>query len=134
MWCCSSLLMTFWSVFLGRKVSGKMLLPRHADESKLRTKQLRFNIKNILILTFLVFTRILFFFFLLGIGNCIFWWSAGGRNEIILFFPPAMGHSEYSVSSSSFLNVPQSNACCKSFKICRYFSFKLNSDRNQFFY
>ena len=34
-------------------MSGKMLLPRHADKSKLRTKQLRFNIKYILILKFI---------------------------------------------------------------------------------
>ena len=34
-------------------MSGKMLLPRHADESKLRKRQLRFNTKYILILKFL---------------------------------------------------------------------------------
>ena len=39
--------------------------------------------------------------------------------------PTVMGPAGYSVSSSSFLNVPQS---------CRYFSFKLISIRNQYFF
>ena len=34
-------------------MSGKILLPRHADESKLRTKHLSYNVKYILILPFL---------------------------------------------------------------------------------
>ena len=44
-----------------------------------------------------------------------------------------IGLAGYSVSSSSFLNVPHTHACCKSSKICCYFSFELNSEGNQYF-
>ena len=70
-----------------------------------------------------------------GFWNFIFWWSRGCRNKIFLYVSTVMESAGYLVWISSFLNVTQSHASCKCCKMCCYhFSFKLISDRNQYFF